>query len=202
MSTASEISVVRAPLPVERGGDETAGAGRAAAWSPVVARGGRRPSPATLATLAALAGVAAMALGGLAVLSAARSSAASSPPTTEPATAEEPASAAERRALALLAKPSTDRVVFRGSGGDLVLAVGSGGRAAVLIRGLERAAAGRPYRAWVVGPRNVVRAAQFDGSERAVLLSAPVGRGTSVVVATERAAALRPGTARLVAVRP
>lgn len=202
MSTASEISVGRVPLPTEGAGDGAAALGSAVAWSPVAARSNRRPSPSTLGGLAVLAGIAAMALGGLAVLSAARSDESGLPQATAPAPpTQAPGSAAERRALALLAKPSTDRVVFRGSGGRLVLAVGSGGRAALLMRGLERAPTGQPYRAWVVGPQRVVRAAQFTGGERAVLLSVPVGRGATVVVATDRRAALRPGTGRLVAPR-
>ncbi len=100
----------------------------------------------------------------------------------------------------MLAKPSTDRVVFRGSGGRLLLAVGSAGRAAILMRGFERAPAGRPYHAWVVRPGKPVRAATFTGAERAVFLSVPVGRRDSVVVASNRAEALRPN-ARVVAAR-
>ena len=85
--------------------------------------------------------------------------------------------------LALLAKPSTERIAFTGSRG-LVLAVGSGGRAAILVRGLDRADVGKPYRAWIVAPGAApIRAAQFLGVERAVFLS-----GTS---ARERASSSR-----------
>lgn len=202
MSTASEISVVRVALPAERAGEE-AGSERGIGWTPSMhtpAR--RRPSPATLAALAVLAGLVAMALGGLAVFSAARSETSAASPQASVVPIEQAVSVAERRALALLAKPSTERVVFRGSEGRLVLAVGSGGRAALLIRGLDRAPEARPYRAWVVGPERVVHAARFTGGERAVLLAAPVGRGASVVVASDRRTALRPGASRLVAVRP
>ena len=95
----------------------------------------------------------------------------------------------ERRALALLAKPSTERIAFTGSRG-LVLAVGSGGRAAILVRGLERAEVGKPYRAWIVAPGAApIRAAQFVGVERAVFLSRNLGPRASVVVSTTRPAA-------------
>ena len=77
-----------------------------------------------------------------------------------------------------------------------------GGRAASLVRGFERAPAGLPHQAWVVRPSGKpVRAARFEGTERAVFLSAPVGRSDSVVVASDRAAALRPKSARVVAAR-
>jgi hypothetical protein len=69
------------------------------------------------------------------------------------------------------------------------------------VRGLERAPAARPYHAWVVGSGKPVRAATFTGVERAVLLSARVARKASVVVAVERAEALRLKTAEIVAAR-
>lgn len=201
MSTASEISVVRVPLQVDRPTDDDAVEPGVAVWTPTAVGPGRRPSPATLAALAVLAGVAALTLGGLAVFSAARADGVTTA-SPAPPPSESTFPAAERRALALLAKPSTERILFRGSEGRLVLAVGSGGRAALVIRAFERAPAARPYRAWVVGPERVVRAGQFLGGERAVLLSVPVARGASVVIAADRRAALRTGTGRLVAARP
>ena len=103
--------------------------------------------------------------------------------------------------LALLAKPSTERIAFSGSHG-LVLAVGSGGRAAILIRGLERATPGTPYVAWIVAPGAApVRAARFVGTERAVFLSRLLGPRASVVVSTTRPVAARPAGNRIVAVR-
>jgi hypothetical protein len=106
----------------------------------------------------------------------------------------------ERRVLALLAKPSTERIAFTGSRG-LVLAVGSGGRAAILVRGLERAEVGKPYRAWIVAPGAApIRAAQFLGVERAVFLSGSLGPRVSVVVSTTRPAG-RLERNRLVAIR-
>ena len=202
MSTASEISVVRVPLPAERVAGEASEPGDRAVWAPIPRRSTRRPSPPTLAALAVLAGLAAMALGALAVLAAAGLEETPASPAAASSPTQALDSAAEGRALALLAKPSTERVVFRGSGGRLVLVVGSGGRAVLLIRDLERAPAGLPYRVWVAGPQKVVRAAAFTGDERAVVLSAPVGLGASVVVGTDRGAALRPGAGRLVATRP
>jgi hypothetical protein len=143
-----------------------------------------------------------MVVGAAAVISATRAGGdAPAPPTATTAESKPSASVEERRVLALLAKPSTERVVFRGSGGRLVLAVGSGGRAAILIRGVERSPAGKPYGAWVVVSGRPLRAARFTGAERAVFLSAPVPRGARVVVATDRATALRRGPQQAVAVR-
>jgi Anti-sigma-K factor rskA, C-terminal len=159
----------------------------------------RRPSPTPLVVLGLLAGIAAMVLGGVAVFSAVRSA-------DEPAAPVGPAQPmttprVEQQILALLAKPSTERVMFRGSGGRLVLVVGSAGRAAILVRGFAGAPAGRPYRAWIVGSGKPMRAATLTGTERAVFLSAPVLRGESVVVASSRSAAARPKAAGIVAAR-
>jgi Anti-sigma-K factor rskA, C-terminal len=159
----------------------------------------RRPSPTPLVVLGLLAGIAAMVLGGVAVFSAVRSA-------DEPAAPVGPAQPmttprVEQQILALLAKPSTERVMFRGSGGRLVLVVGSAGRAAILVRGFAGAPAGRPYHAWVVGSGKPMRAATITGTERAVFLSAPVLRGESVVVASSRSAAARPKAAGIVAAR-
>ncbi len=169
-------------------------------WSPVELPRGRRPSPTTIAVVAALAGIGAMVLGGAAVLSAARShertttAAASRAPAVAPRT--------ESAALALLAKPSTERVAFRRSGGRLLLAVGSGGRAAILQRGLEHARAGAPYYAWALIPgARPVRAARFVGTERAVFLSVRLGPRTSVAVAAGPRGGASPAHARIVAVR-
>ena len=160
-------------------------------WAVDIPRG-RRPSAVSLAALGVLAGIAAMALGVAAVLSAGSSTekppddgAARSASQTQAGTAASPV---ERRVLALLAKPSTERIAFTGSRG-LVLAVGSGGRAAILVRGLQRADVGKPYGAWVVVPgAPPIRAAQFVGVERAVFLSRHLGPRTSVVVSKTRPA--------------
>jgi hypothetical protein len=198
VTTVSDIPIVR--LPAIEGDDM--GSTAASLWAVDVPRA-RRPSPLALATLGVLAGVAAMALGTAAVLSAGASTEKSPADGARPAprTSKAPvASPVERRALALLAKPSTERIVFTGSRG-LVLAVGSGGRAAILIRGLERAEVGQPYRAWIVVPGAApTRAAQFSGVERAVFLSRNLDSRASVVISTTRPAA-RLGRNSLVAVR-
>jgi hypothetical protein len=196
MTSLSETSLRPAPPAVE---DLDALGPTFSAWKSVEIPEPRRPSPTPLVVLGLLAGIAAMVVGAFAVVSAARSAEEPAPPA--PAT---PTAAAtprvEQQVLALLAKPSTDRVVFHGSGGQLLLVVGSAGRAAILVRGFERAPAGRPYRAWVVGAGKPVRAGTFTGAERAVFLSVPVLRQQRVVIARDRAAALRPSS-KLVAAR-
>ena len=192
MTSLSETSLRPAPPAVE---DLDALGPTFSAWKSVEIPEPRRPSPAPLVVLGLLAGIAAMAVGAVAVVSAARSVEEPAPPA--PATAAATLRV-EQQVLALLAKPSTDRVVFHGSGGQLLLVVGSAGRAAILVRGFERAPAGRPYRAWVVGAGKPVRAGTFTGAERAVFLSVPVLRQERVVIARDRAAALR---AKLAAVR-
>jgi hypothetical protein len=199
VTTVPDIPVVR--LPAIEGDD--LGSPAASLWALEVPRA-RRPSPLSLAALGVLAGVAAMALGAAAVLSAGASTeksseegAARSALQTRSAPAASPL---ERRVLALLAKPSTERIAFTGSRG-LVLAVGSGGRAAILVRGLERAEVGKPYRAWIVAPGAApTPAGQFVGVERAVFLSRKLGPRASVVVSTTRPAA-RLEQNRAVAVR-
>ena len=162
----------------------------------------RRPSPTPLVVLGLLAGIAAMVLGGVAVFSAVRSADEAVAPVA-PAQKPKPTTSprVEQQVLALLAKPSTERVVFRGSGGRLVLAVGSAGRAAILVRGFAGTPAGRPYRAWIIGSGKPMRAATITGTEPAVFLSAPVLRGERVVVASTRSAAARPNAAAIVAAR-
>ena len=144
---------------------------------------GRRPSPTTIAVVATLAGIGALALGTAAAFTARDSGKTTVVTTTMPAVR----AGAEPQLIALLAKPSTRRIVFTRSGGRLVLAAGSGGRAAILVRGLERAAPGKPYIAWVIAPgARPVRAAHFVGTERAVFLSSRLRPKSTVVVSTER----------------
>ena len=213
MTSVSEISVAPMPPSLESSEVEEAYGLTFSSWKPAEAPRPTRPSPTPLIALALLAGIGAIVLSGIAVVAATRTIEDTPAPASEPVSEPKPAPAAkpavprplpqvERQALALLAKPSTDRVPFRGSAGRLVLVVGSGGRAAILLRGFERAPAEWPYYAWIVGRSGKpVRAARFTGSERAVFLSRPVGRGASVVVAPDRAAALEPESARLVAIR-
>lgn len=198
MTTVPDIPIVRLPA-IE--GEEATGTA-ASMWAVEIPKS-RRPSPLSLAALGVLAGVAAMALGAAAVLSAGSATEKESADGALSASQTQAAPAAspiERRVLALLAKPSTERIAFTGSRG-LVLAVGSGGRAAILVRGLERAELGNPYRAWIVAPGAApIGAAQFVGVERAVFLSRSLVPGASVVVSTTRPAA-RLERNRVVAVR-
>ena len=196
MTSLSETSLRPVPPAVE---DLDALGPTFSAWKSVEIPEPRRPSPAPLVVLGLLAGIAAMVVGAFAVVSAAGSAEEPAPPApVTPTAAATPR--VEQQVLALLAKPSTDRVVFHGSGGQLVLVVGSAGRAAILVRGFERAPASRPYRAWVVGAGKPVRAGTFTGAERAIFLSVPVLRQERVVIARDRAAALRPSS-KLVAAR-
>ena len=198
MTSVSEVPLVRVPPPAEAAGDESLGP-TFSRWKALELPEPQRPSPVPLLALAILAGIAAMVLGGIALVSATRS--AEEAPAIPPAKVARAAVGAESRVLALLANPSTDRVVFRASGGRLLLVVGSAGRAAILVRGFERAPAARPHYAWVVRSGRPVRAARFTGAERAVFLSVPVRHRDSVVVASERPVVARPGGARIVAVR-
>jgi hypothetical protein len=197
MTTVPDIPVVQVPV---RESDDPSDVftSTVLTWAPVEVPRGRRPSPVVLAALGTLAGVAAMALGAFAVVTAGR------PDSDSPALApglSSTSSAVEARALRFLAKPSTERIVFHGSGGRLVLAVGSSGRAAILVRGLPRRPAAKPYVAWVVRPGGTVRVARFVGTERVVFLSAPVPRDSSVVVSAGRPAAHQPARSGFVALR-
>lgn len=198
MTTAPEIRVVQVPV---REHDDLSDAftSTVLTWAPVEVPRGQRPSAIVLAVLGTVAGIAAMALGAFAVFSAGTSSDGDTPAAAAPVAAAP--TAVEARALALLAKPSTERITFSGSGGRLVLAVGSGGRAAILVRGLTRRPAAKPYHAWVVAPRAApVRAASFVGTERAVFLSARMPAEGSVVVSTVRPAA-QPARSGFIATR-
>jgi hypothetical protein len=187
VAAAPEIHVVQVPIR-DTGALEDA-LSAVHTWAPVEIPRGQRPTPIVLAVLGVLAGLGAMALGAVAVFLA-------SPAPDESQTGVEPG------ALSLLAKPSTERIPFRGSGGRLVLAVGTGGRAAIVLRGLEPAVAGKPYFAWIVTPGAApVRSARFVGTERAVFLSQPLGRRASVVVSTDRPAASHSGRPQLIAAR-
>jgi len=137
----------------------------------------RRPSAATIAALAAVAGLLALALGTFAFLSA----------LDDDGSSSVAAATGSSKALALLSKPSTERIPFAGSGGTLVLAVGSAGRAVLLLRGLEPPPPGTTYEAWVVDAagRSPDPAGLFSGSERVVELTRPVPVGATVAVTIE-----------------
>jgi hypothetical protein len=172
-----EIPVVRVPTLEGEVPDDTGVL--VSRWAQVEVPRGRRPSPTTIAVVATLAGIGALALGTAAVFTAGDSGKTTVVTTTTPAVTAD----VEPRLIALLAKPSTRRIVFTRSEGRLVLAVGSGGRAAILVRGLERAAPGKPYVAWVIAPgARPMRAARFVGTERAAFLSSRLRPRSTVVV--------------------
>jgi hypothetical protein len=209
VTTVPDIPVVQLPALEADGVMQEARITPGSIWAVDIPHA-RRITPVILAALGVAAGIAAMALGVAAVVFAGSSSPAVQ--TTAPATNASPAApsrasaalpAVERRALALLAKPSTERIAFRGARG-LVLAVGTGGRAAILIRGLAPTPAGTPYNAWIVTRRGAdvpVRAARFTATERAVFLGTRLGPRTSVVVSTRRPVAGPPAGNRIVALR-
>jgi len=137
----------------------------------------RRPSAATIGGLAVVAGLFALALGTFAFLSA----------LDDDGSSAEAAARDSARALSLLSKPSTERFPVVGSQGALVLAVGSGGRAVLVLRGLEPAPSGRTYEAWVVDPAGGPPdpAGLFSAGERVVELTRPVPIGATVAVTVE-----------------
>lgn len=150
----------------------------------------------TIAGLAAAAGVAAIALGAWAFVSSVRS---------ESAGAGARSLSTAEQILPLLARPSTERVPFSGSAGQITLVVGIGGRGVLVPDGLEAAAPGWSYQAWIVEPNAAasVSAALFSGTEAAVPLSAPVPRGATVGITIEPAdgAPALSGTPKLLARR-
>ena len=137
----------------------------------------RRPSAATIGGLAAVAGLLALVLGTFAFLSA----------LDDDGSSAEAAARDSARALSLLSKPSTERFPVLGSQGALVLAVGSGGRAVLVLRGLEPAPSGSTYEAWVVDPAGGPPdpAGLFTAGERVVELTRPVPIGATVAVTVE-----------------
>jgi len=179
MSSVPEIRMVRV-LDVDQGTPDL--------QEPPVRRGSAQPpgveyrtprlSAATLVALALLAGVGALALGALAVLQASD--------RDRPVAASAPTQERDlRQALLLLAKPSTVRVPFRGAARTLVLAIGSGGRAALVLRGFAPAPVGRVHHAWIVSVGGRARhAATFTGAQQVVPLTALVEPGSRVVVTT------------------
>ncbi|HSI98050.1 MAG TPA: anti-sigma factor [Gaiellaceae bacterium] len=140
-----------------------------------------RPAGTTLAVLAVLAGVAAIALGSWAFASGGRSDRSSEAVPVA-------STAATERAIALLSKPSTERIPVEGSGGRMILVAGPGGRSFLALDGLEPASAGETYQAWLIGPngRVVASAAVFSGTEAIVPLSRIVARGSGIGVTLER----------------
>lgn len=142
-----------------------------------------RLSGTTLAAIAAVTGIVAIALGMWAFVSSVR----------EPDSVEVVQTAPIYRAaqaIALLSKPSTERIPLAGSGGGAILAVGESGRSVLVLDGLGLAPVGRSYQAWVVDPkkrpREYVSAGTFTGVETIVPLTARVPRGWVLGVTIEK----------------
>lgn len=133
-------------------------------------------SGSTIAAFAALAGVAAILLGSWAFVSSIRSDDTSSD------------TAQSDQVISLLSKPSTQRVPVDGSAGRIVLAVGTGGRAYLVLDGLGLAPTDKSYQAWVIKPNAKApeSAAVFEGTEMIVPLSVAVRPGAVVAITIER----------------
>ena len=137
---------------------------------------GKRLSGTTIASFAALAGVAAILLGSWAFVS----SVTSDDPSSERAQSEQ--------VISLLSKPSTERVPVDGSAGRIVLAVGTGGRAYLVLDGPGLAPTDKTYQAWVIKPNAKApeSAAVFEGTEMIVPLAVAVRPGAVVAITIER----------------
>jgi Anti-sigma-K factor rskA, C-terminal len=139
-----------------------------------------RLSGPVLAAVAALAGVAAIALGATAFAATVDSGSGES---------SQPAAAADQGTISLLAKPSTQRIPIANSGGRIILAVGTAGRAVLVLDGLGLAPEGKSYQAWVIQPnaQAPTSAGVFAGTERIVPLSVSLRPGSVVAITVEQA---------------
>jgi hypothetical protein len=169
-----------------------------------------RPQPlraaAPLVALAVLAGLGAVALATWAFVSAVRAADDASRAAPARPTVVRRADPGLGRALALLARPSTQRFQVAGSLGRIVLAVTPGDRGFLVLRGLGRAATGRVYEAWVIpsSGRSIHRGASFSGKTALVPLRSRIHEGAAVAITLEHAGSGATGpsrTPRLVAVR-
>jgi anti-sigma factor RsiW len=95
-----------------------------------------------------------------------------------------------RQALALVARPDSQRV--RLSGADGVVAVAPSGRAALVFASLRKPPAGKAYEAWVIAGGEATPAGVFDG--RTHVLERTVRPGDTVAVTIERAAGVQEPT--------
>jgi anti-sigma-K factor RskA len=91
-----------------------------------------------------------------------------------------------RDALAVLADPAARSVDLQGADGRLVVA--PEGEAALVVRNLDPAPAGRTYEAWVIEGKTPRRAGLFEGGERRnlVLLDRKVPQDAVVAVTLEQ----------------
>jgi hypothetical protein len=143
----------------------------------------RRLSAPLLATLAAAAGVAAIALGGWAFMSGVGDAGSAQP------VEEEAAPPGHIEAIALLARPDTERLPLQGSVGRIILAVQRSNGAALVLNGLGPAPSGWAYQAWVTQADSIrpSSAALFSGEEMLVPLTELVPPGALVSVTLEPA---------------
>lgn len=129
--------------------------------------------------LAAVAAVAALVLGAVAVISETGSAG---------TTAAEQREAAQRAAIAILARPTTQRLQVGGADGGLILAVTRGGNAVLVGNRLTDAAEGWAYQAWVYPPNGSKPqpAGSFTGGRTTHVLTAIVPKGAAVGITLER----------------
>lgn len=170
----------------------------------------QRLSGERLAVLASVAGVGAIVLGGVAMATTIHATASGkvadssgAPSALASATAPTAGSRAVS-GVAFLARATTQRIPFAGSGGRAVLAVGPSGNAVLVLDGLAPAPKGASYVAWVLGSKGatVGRAAVFSGRDALVTLTRLVPVGGAVGITVERDPAARPrGAPRLIARR-
>jgi hypothetical protein len=132
------------------------------------------------AAIAGILGVAAIALGVTALVTSLDSDGESASQAASPDSAQ---------TISLLSKPSTQRLPIAGSGGRIILAIGSEGRGVLVLDGLGLAPAGKDYQAWVIRPQAKAPASAgvFSGVETIVPLSVSVRPGSLVAITIERA---------------
>jgi hypothetical protein len=172
---------------------------------PVPAKPFRAALP--LVVPAVLVGLAAVALATWAFVAAIRAADDPSPPPEVRRVVVHRAEPGVGPALALLARPTTERVPVAGSLGRILLAITPGDRGFLVVRGLGLPPSGRVYRAWLIPPagRSIRSAASFTGKTALVPLRGRVGEGAAVAITVEHAGSSSTGpsrTPRLVAVRP
>jgi Anti-sigma-K factor rskA len=144
-----------------------------------VPRRGRRLPSRLLAGAAAASASCAIVLAGWAVLLERDS---------EPSMAANPPRlSGQRLAISLLAQPGARRIPVRGARGALVLVVGRGGQAVLVLSDVASAPTGRAYQAWVIDGGTPTPAGLFSGAERVVALTRGVPKGATVAVTLEPA---------------
>jgi hypothetical protein len=92
-------------------------------------------------------------------------------------------------ALALLARPNSERLPLQGSVGRIILVVQPSNDAALVLNGLGQADADWAYQIWVTQPDSITprSAGLFSGREIVVPLTSTVPRGATVAVTLEPA---------------